>query len=121
VERARFIDHNGVRIFYIDFSGCSIEEANEVIEASAGHIRSEPEGTVLTLTYTDGGKFNSELIGVLKEFTKGNIPYVKAAAVVGISGLQKIVLDAVSLFSSREFSTFESLDEAKDYLAGYAG
>lgn len=121
MDRARFIDHNGVRIFYIDFSGLAIEEGRKVMEASTPLIRSEPEGTVLTLTFTDGGKFDSDLIGDLKEFTKGNVPYVKAAAVVGISGLQKIVLDAVSLFSSREFSTFDSIDEAKEYLAGYGG
>ena len=44
---------------------------------------------------------------------------MKAAAVVGIKGLQKIVLDSVSFFSDREFATFDNMDEAKEYLIAF--
>ena len=120
MERARFIEHRGVRIFYIDFSHCPIEEAQDVIAAAQPLIRGEAEKSVLTLTYTDGGRFDSDIIASLKEFTKGNEPYVKAAAVVGITGLQKIVLDAVSFFSNREFATFDDMEKAKEYLITHA-
>ena len=114
MSRARFIEHKGVRIFYIDFSHCPVEEAMDVINDAKPLIRNEPEKSVLTLTYTDGGKFDSEIIATLKEFTRGNEPFVKAAAVVGIKGLQKIVLDAVSFFSNREFATFDDMEKAKE-------
>lgn len=120
MERARYIDYEGIQICYLDFSGCNIEEGHQVIEAAKPLIRSKPEKTVLTLTYTDGGKFDSEIIGSLKEFTQANEPYVKAAAVVGIKGLQKIVLDAVSIFSKREFANFDNLEDAKKYLISHA-
>lgn len=120
MNRAKLIDHKGFRIVYIDFSNCPIEEAHGVVAAAKPLIRSQPEKSVLTLTYTDGGKFDSEIIGTLKEFTKGNEPYVKAAAVVGITGLQKIVLDAITFFSKREFATFDNMEKAKDYLIGFA-
>ena len=120
MERAKFIEHKGVQIFFIDFSNCPIEEAHEVIKASLPQIRGNPEKSVLTMTYTDGGKFDSEIISSLKEFTNGNEPYVKAAAVVGIKGLQKIVLDSVSYFSDREFATFDNMDEAKEYLIAFS-
>ena len=116
MERARFIDYKGVRIFFIDFSNCPIAEAHDVIKAALPQIRGNPEKSVLTLTYTDGGKFDSEIISSLKKFTQGNEPYVKAAAVVGIKGLQKIVLDSVSYFSDREFATFDDMEKAKEYL-----
>ncbi|MGD8352845.1 MAG: hypothetical protein PVJ01_01665 [Pseudomonadota bacterium] len=120
MDRARFIEHNGVRIVYLDFSDCTTEEAKEVIDEAKPLIRKEPLKSVLTLTYTDGGRFDGEVISALKEFTKGNEPYVKAAAVVGITGLQKIVLDAVSFFSSRGFATFDEAEKAKDYLITFA-
>ena len=120
MERARFIEHKGVQIFFIDFSNCPIEEAHEVIKASLPQIRGNPEKTVLTMTYTDGGRFDSEIISSLKEFTRGNEPYVKAAAVVGVTGLQKVVLDAVSFFSKREFATFDDMEKAKEYLITHA-
>ena len=106
----------GHQDFFIDFSNCPIGEALDVIKVAQPQIRGNPEKTVLTMTYTDGGKFDSELISSLKEFTNGNEPYVKAAAVVGIKGLQKIVLDSVSYFSDREFTTSDNMDEAKEYL-----
>ena len=121
MERARFISHHGIRILQLDGSGCSIEEAQELIESAIPLIRGEPKGTVLTLTTTDGGKFDSQVIKALKEFTKGNKPYVKAAAIVGITGIQRVVLDTVSIFSNREFATFDNLDVAKDYLVSHAG
>jgi hypothetical protein len=119
MERAKFIEHKGVQILFIDFSSCPIEEAHDVIKAARSMIRGNPEKSVLTLTYTDKGKYDSELITSLKELTKGNKPYVKAAAVVGIKGLQKIVLDAVTFFSNREFATFDDLEEAKEYLTAF--
>lgn len=120
MDRAQFIEYKGVRILQIDFSKCSIEEIHKVIASAKPLIRSQPEKSVLTLTYTDGGKFDSEVIGSLKEFTKGNEPYVKAAAVVGIKGLQRVVLDAITLFSKREFGAFDDMEKAKDYLVTHA-
>jgi hypothetical protein len=119
MERAKFIEHKGIKIFLIDFSNCPIEEALDVIKVAQPQIRGNPEKSVLTMTYTDGGKFDSELISSLKEFTQGNEPYVKAAAVVGIKGLQKIVLDSVSFFSDREFATFDDMEKAKEYLIAF--
>ena len=120
MDRARIIEHKGMEIVFLDFSNCPLEEAMGVITSGKPLIRNRPEKSVFTLTYTEGGKFDSEIISALKEFTKGNEPYVKAAAVVGITGLQKIVLDTVSFFSKREFATFDDLEEAKDYLITHA-
>ena len=119
MDRTRLIEYKDIKIVFLDFSHCPIEEAQDVIMAATPLIRNEPEKSVFTMTYTDGGKFDSDIISALKEFTKGNEPYVKAAAVVGISGLQKIVLDAVSFFSNREFATFDDMEEAKEYLAAH--
>ena len=120
MDRARLIEHKGVKIVFLDFSNCPIEEAQGVIAAATPLIRGGAEKSVLTMTYTEGGKFDSDIISSLKEFTKGNEPYVKAAAVVGITGLQKIVLDAVSFFSNREFATFDNMEKAKEYLIMHA-
>jgi hypothetical protein len=54
----------------------------------------------------------------LKEFTRHNKPYVIAAAVVGITGLKQIIYNAVLKFSGRNLVAFDSVDRAKDWLAG---
>jgi hypothetical protein len=117
VERASVINHKGVDIVYLDFSGGDIQAVRDSLKFAEPLIRNNPPKSVYTLTYTDGGKFDRDIINDLKEFTKGNEPYVAAAAVVGIQGLQKIVLDTIKLFTKREFATFDDLETAKDYLA----
>ena len=80
-------------------------------------VRSQPPKSVLTMTIAGGGKFDNDIVGRLKDLTKGNEPYVKKAAVVGMSGLYKVVLMAVAMFSKREFHMFDTAEEAKDFLA----
>ena len=121
MERVRFIEYKNQRILKLDFSGCNTEEILVVIKEATGVIRSQPEKSVLTLTKTDRAKFDADVIKAMKEFTKGNEPYVKAAAIVGIQGLQKIILDTVSFFSKREFGVYEDVEEAKEYLLEKSG
>jgi len=116
LARVRFIKYKNHQILLLDFSYCDPDEALAVIEEGARIIRSSPGKSVLTLTKTEGGRFDSNVIKALKEYTKGNEPYVRAAAIVGIKGLQRIALDAVSLFSKREFSVFGDEEQAKEYL-----
>ena len=119
MERARFIDHCGKRIFLLDCTAASVDEIHDLIEECARQVRVQPPQSVLTLTVAGGGKFAPETIQKLKELTRGNKPYVKASAVVGITGLYKVVISAVSLFSERRFHLFDTVEEAKDFLANY--
>lgn len=52
-----------------------------------------------------------------QDFVKGNKPYVKASAVVGLSGLQQIVYNGIMKITGREIKSFSTLAEAKDWLA----
>lgn len=120
MARVKFIQHRGIEIFSIDFSGGTTADVRDIIREAAPMIRSRPPKSVLTLTYTPGGKFDRDVISELKEFTRGNEPYVKAAAIVGVQGMQRIVLDTVAMFSRREFATFDDLEAAKSYLCSKA-
>ena len=117
MERARFIQHQGKEIFQLDCSNCKPADIHLIIDECARVVRSRPPKSVRTLTIAGGGAFDQEVVGKLKELTKGNEPYVMKSAVVGITGLYKVVLLAVSAFSKREFHLFDSVDEARDFLA----
>ena len=112
-----FIDHKGKRIFFIDFSDCNAEEILSRIESSRSIIQSQPEASVLTLTYVRNARFDRRVSQSLKEYTRDNKPFVRAAAIVGLSGLMEIILHAVVMFTRRKFSIFEDIEEAKDWLA----
>ncbi len=116
MERSKFILHKGIKIYQLDCSTCLPEDYMAIIAECARTVQSQPKKSVLTLTIAGGGRFDKDTIGQLMILTRDNGPYVKKSAVVGISGLQKIVLQTVSAFSSREFRLFDDLEQAKDYL-----
>lgn len=45
-----------------------------------------------------------------------NKPHVKAAAVVGMSGLGEIILEVNPLFSGRKIHTCDTIEQAKGWL-----
>lgn len=120
MDRSCFVAHKGKQIFVLDCQGITPEDMHLLIDECARIVRQQPEQSVLTLTIAGGSTtFDSESVSKLKELTKGNAPYVKAAAVVGITGLFKVVLSAVSMFSRRRFYMFDTVEEAKDFLVRY--
>lgn len=119
MERAKFVEHKGQRIFSMDCTDASLEEMNQIIEACAREVRSLPEKSVFTLIVAGGSSFSGATISRLKGLARDNAPYVKASAIVGVTGLYKIVFNAVSIFSKRRFHLFDTVDEALDFLAAY--
>ncbi len=116
MENSCFKIINGKEIYVLNFDYDRIEEAEALIAECAKKIRSRPESSVLTLTIVCKGKFDAALVDKLKDLTKGNAPYVRRAAVVGVTGLYKVVITAISIFSKREFKLFDHQEDAVRYL-----
>ncbi len=117
MDRVRFIQHAGREILFLDFSGCKCEEVQPIIDAAKAVVRTRPPQSLLTLTDVTDMRFDDKVSAGMKEFTAHNKPYVRASAVVGISGLKKIIFDAVMIFSKRKLHAFNSVNEAKTWLA----
>lgn len=117
LDRAKFIEHKGKQIFVMDCREATLDEMNEIIEECILQVRQQPEKSVLTLTISGGSAFSADTISKLKEVARDNTPYVKAGAIVGVTGLYKVVFNAVAMFSKRRFDLFDTVDEAMDYLA----
>jgi hypothetical protein len=116
MERVKFIIHKWRQILLLDISHCSLDEVIKIIDEAMGVIRSQPESSLLVLTNVTGAGYDLRVIEKLKESAGGNKPYVRASAVVGLDGLQKVVYNAVTIFSRRTFPVFDDIEEAKDWL-----
>jgi len=116
MERIKFIQQSGKKLLFLDFSNCNVEELLEAIDEAKTIIKTQPENSLLILTDVTNARFNEEVSRKMKEFTTHNKPYVKESAVVGVIGLKKIILDAVMLFSNRKLHTFDTIEQAKDWL-----
>lgn len=116
MKRVEFIEHRGKKILRLDFSGLTPEGLAEPIREAQEIIRDQPPSSLLTLTRVEGARFNSQTVAALKDFAKGNEPFVAKAALVGLEGLQKLVLETVSKFTGRNFNVCADEEEAKERL-----
>ena len=117
MTRVQFVTYKGKKIFVEDFSNMKpgpdfLNQMNLAQKTIAG----EPPKSVLALFDATGVSFNNEILTAMKNFTKENTPFIKAAATVGISGLVSIAMAGVSKFSGREFVNFKTREEAKEWL-----
>lgn len=114
--RVRFIEHEGQQVLLIDYSNCDVPMLKLVAEEGHRVISRQLLNSVLTLNDVSGTSFDQESVAVLKSRVAANAPYVKRAAVVGISGLQALIYEGVQAFSKRRIPLFSSRDEAIQWL-----
>lgn len=117
--KVNFTEHKGKKILHIDMSNCMEDEVLAIIEEAKKIIRAQPEKSVFTMTDVTHTRYNAAVVAALQEYTKGNKPYVKAAAVLGINSIKKIVFNKIMEFSERELMAHESADKAKDWLVTF--
>ena len=115
-ERVKFIPYKNKQILLIDFSDCSPEQALQVISQAKALIGKQPKASLLVLTNVKNGHFNPTVSQAMKGFTLHNKPFVKKSAVIGLSGIQRIIYAAVVKFSGRKLPLFEDEIRAKEWL-----
>jgi hypothetical protein len=118
VERIRMIEYKGKTILLEDFSNLQPgPEFYMELEKAEQLIRRQPPKSVLTLFDATNSSFDAGVLTALKNFVKGNTPFVKYSAVVGIKGLKEIGLASVSKAAGRPLELCDTREEALDFLA----
>ncbi len=118
MKKPELINYNGKTFFFMDFSNMKTkEEVITLIKPSAEYIRSQPEQSVLTLTNIGGMHFNSEIKNAFTDFISGNKIHVKAGAVYGLGGLQRIVYNGLMKVTGRDLRSFETMSQAQEWLS----
>jgi hypothetical protein len=119
MARNQQIIHKGKVIYHMDFSNLNnVQEIKGIISESIKYIRSQPKESTLTLTRINGMHFSNEIKDLFNDFIKGNKPYVKSGAVVGLSGLQQIVYNGLMRVTGRDIKSFPDELSAKEWLVG---
>ncbi len=116
-DRARFIAHKGKQVLLLDFTNCTPEEVKSVSDEARRVITAQPQNSVLVLADFTGVQFSRDAVTRIKEVTTHDRPYVKRAAWVHTENLPKVLYDAIKAFSQREFPTFETREQALEFLA----
>ena len=119
VRTPRMIEYKHLQIVYIDFS--NIKKPEDIfaeMDIATAFIRKYPPKSLYTLTNLSGMHFNNEIFNRFTEYAKGNTPYVKAGAVIGMTGMMQIFYNGFTRITGREIRAFSSEIEAKEYLSG---
>jgi len=118
MERVYFIEYKGKKILIEDFTTLSYgDEFVKTIATAGAIIASQPPASALCLFDASGGKLDGQALVVLKEFTRKNTPYIKATALVGISGFLNVGMFAISRATGRSLKAFATRQEAFEFLA----
>jgi hypothetical protein len=117
-KRIRTVQHKGASIIYEDFTGLTPGDVMDAtLEEARTVVASHPKGSALVLVDVTGAHYDMDSLNKMKEVSASNEPFVKASALVGISGLLQIGLTGLSRFTGRSFNTFSTKEEALDWLA----
>ncbi len=119
MDRVHLIHYHEHVILHLDFSHCTETEIEQVVHAAKREVVKHPVGSLCTLTDITGSPFNDHVVSLLKDLAKHNKIYVTAGAVVGVTGMKRIILQAVEKFSGRTFNVCDSIEQAQDWLAAH--
>ncbi len=115
-ERLRFVSHKGQSIFLIDFSHCKGKEILLLLDQVRADIARHAPGSVLTLADFSDAQVDKAVATKIKEVLVLDRPYVKKSAWVGTESLPHVFYENFKSFSQRDIPTFESREEAMDWL-----
>jgi hypothetical protein len=117
MDRVRFITHKGKKVLLVDYTDLSDEaELLKMIEQREFLVDSQPKNSVLMIINVTGAKFTKEVLTRAKEANVYDLPYVRRAALVGVSENQKAAVQAVRMFAKTNRETFATLAEALDWI-----
>jgi hypothetical protein len=110
------ITHANKTITILDYTYCPKTELIKRVEEVKAWMLKQPKDSLLTLSDVSGQKFDKETLEAFKKLALHNKPFVKAGAIIGIEGLQKIAYNTIMAFSSRNMPAFTTREEAMDWL-----
>jgi len=119
-ESIEIVHHRGVKIIDSDYSGLTGEPLNVCIQQHNNEIWeliTLGEKNIRFYTDVTNTIADRDTVKIFKETSKKHEPYTKKSAVVGVVGIQKVLLQAVNLFSDLKTVPFTTRDEAMDWLS----
>ena len=113
------IRYKGVRMVYTNIENCSGETAIPVFQEVVKIAATYPDKSMLSLVNAKGARFNSDLLGTIKDSVKKNNPKVKATAVFGLNTLSKLMVNSIISVTGRQMKLLDSKEEAQEWLYQY--
>src|SRR4030042_4912726 len=120
--KPEFIDHNGKKVFYLNFSQMQKDTIPVFMEEAKKVLSSNPPASVLFLTNVHKMSFDKVVVKNFVDFFKFTKTYTQKTAVIGLDTIKKMLYEAVLVLSGRGSENIRVFDgpnaetKAKDWL-----
>ena len=111
-----FVEHGGVRILRVDYSGLSARELPSSLKATMKVIATQPRASLRVLTVVNA-HFDAVAAEAIKAYSAHNTPFLRASALVGATHFRKVLLESLKLRGRKDLEAFETEAEALAWLA----
>ena len=117
MERYGFIDYKGKQILYIDHTGLNEDDLIENMRKATQFMNNCHKKELLMLTnFTDTYGTEKVMQELKGKDSVESMKITKKVAVVGVTGIKKIFLNAYNVLTGKNVRAFDTLEAAKDYL-----
>ena len=115
---SEWIEYNGKKIFYQDFSRlffnskvvkAELEEVQKIVKA-------EPKDSVLVLTDFRDTNISSDLIPAMNAASAATKDHIRKTAVLGVIGVKRKLGDLLTALTGQPLQYFDDIEEAKKWL-----
>ena len=115
-NRMKWIEYNEQDIFYIDFSNLQGEEFLKLLKEQDSYLKTLEKQDILFLLNIKNMFFDNEIKEKIKESAKLISLISKKFALVGLTGLKKILLGIINRITSLGAKGFSNEQDAKIWL-----
>jgi hypothetical protein len=116
-ERIRLINHHGKQVLEVDLSNCSAVEVEKIARAVPRNRKVSGLNRAVGWSQIQREhRLTRKPFEPMKESAVFDKPYIKKSAWVGAESFPEAFRDSLKSFSRREFPTFQTRQEALDWL-----
>ena len=116
-ERIYPIYHKGKKIFFSDWTNLKTpEQTIKVMKETSDFVINLGQNNLLELVDAKGTFGTPETLKALKEINNKVKQYSKKKAFIGLSSIQRVILNAINQFSGTNIVGFDNIESAKDWL-----
>ena len=118
--KSEWMTHKGERFIYCDFTrfGVDLEGLRAEVEAADIQICLERENSVLALADLRDTVASRKMVDLFKGSALRTKKHIRKQAVVGVTGIRRLLAGAVARFSRQPMVLFDTVEEARDWLVG---
>ena len=115
-DRIKWIEHKGKRILSLDYKDFPVEELTMIHDEILKVISKEPPNSVAYLTNVEDFKFSMKILNQFNQFSKVTKPYDKGGAILGATGLVRVMYDGFAKFFGKPIKTCDTREEALEWI-----